>query len=256
MEQANPRELELIVNRRPPFGNRIVDAVSRLPKYILTTDQTPNLADDKAEIVISLRLQNSEVLKDNPTAGHQHTVRLLVGDLENKTLVDEKVTDSQICRTNGTWSRKVSVQRSPAGEDLFISLISESLIGLDISCSFAPFYTGPKRTPVVAKNFPVAEGTQAKQQKAKPKKFQQTKLVSIPRKRKRKNGSQDFSSQIVDENSSGSSFQPGTAGGSCDRDQGGPPSLGTPPLSTVINISSDPTMPSRPNGKYPNVSVL
>ena len=39
LEEKNPRELELIMNRHPPFGNNVINAVSRLPKYELCIDQ-------------------------------------------------------------------------------------------------------------------------------------------------------------------------------------------------------------------------
>ena len=39
VEDTNPRDLELIVNRHPPFGNQVREAVRRLPKYELCIDQ-------------------------------------------------------------------------------------------------------------------------------------------------------------------------------------------------------------------------
>lgn len=39
LEETNPRDIELIVNRHPPFGNQVRDVVARLPKYELCIDQ-------------------------------------------------------------------------------------------------------------------------------------------------------------------------------------------------------------------------
>ncbi|CAF96372.1 unnamed protein product, partial [Tetraodon nigroviridis] len=39
IEQTNPRELELIVNRHPPFGNQIRESVIHLPKYEVILEQ-------------------------------------------------------------------------------------------------------------------------------------------------------------------------------------------------------------------------
>ena len=44
VEDTNARDLELIVNRHPPFGNQMQDAVARLPKYELCIDQVSKLA--------------------------------------------------------------------------------------------------------------------------------------------------------------------------------------------------------------------
>ncbi|CAL1546925.1 unnamed protein product, partial [Lymnaea stagnalis] len=39
IEQANARDIELIVNRHPPFGNQIKEAVLALPRYELSVEQ-------------------------------------------------------------------------------------------------------------------------------------------------------------------------------------------------------------------------
>ncbi|ESP01500.1 hypothetical protein LOTGIDRAFT_139720, partial [Lottia gigantea] len=39
LSQTNPREIELIANRHPPFGNQVKEAVASLPKYQLAIEQ-------------------------------------------------------------------------------------------------------------------------------------------------------------------------------------------------------------------------
>ena len=43
VEETNPRDIELIVNRHPPFGNHVREAVRGLPKYELCIDQVRGL---------------------------------------------------------------------------------------------------------------------------------------------------------------------------------------------------------------------
>nr|XP_006818661.1 PREDICTED: probable ATP-dependent DNA helicase HFM1-like [Saccoglossus kowalevskii] len=89
IEETNPREIELIVNRHPPFGNLIHEAVKTLPKY---------------DAVI--------------TQG-----------------------DTILCK-NGTWSKRIEVQRAKKGEEIFVHLISQDLVGLDVQKTFKPVYLG------------------------------------------------------------------------------------------------------------------
>lgn len=39
LDECNPRNLELIVNRHAPFGNQVKDAVDHIPKYELCINQ-------------------------------------------------------------------------------------------------------------------------------------------------------------------------------------------------------------------------
>ncbi|KAG7321558.1 hypothetical protein KOW79_014416 [Hemibagrus wyckioides] len=81
IEATNPRELELIVNRHPPFGNQIKEAVSRLPKYEVSLEQLPRYSVSSAEIVITVSLKNFEELMMKRTALDLHYVTLIIGDL-------------------------------------------------------------------------------------------------------------------------------------------------------------------------------
>jgi len=44
LEATDPREIELILNRHPPFGNHLREAVKCLPKYTVHVEQVPEQA--------------------------------------------------------------------------------------------------------------------------------------------------------------------------------------------------------------------
>jgi hypothetical protein len=190
LERANPREIEVIINRRPPFGNQLLDAVERLPKYTVTIDQSPGLTAHTAEITVTISIKNCIDLLQSPTAGPNHAVFLMIGDAENSSLLSERLIDSDLVRTQGMWSKKITIKRAAAGESLQINLLSETMIGLDVACVFTPFYIGGPKTPVVASNFETSAKTKQNS------KFRQTELQFPTKKRKANPGKQSL--HIID----------------------------------------------------------
>ncbi|XP_062872969.1 probable ATP-dependent DNA helicase HFM1 isoform X2 [Trichomycterus rosablanca] len=141
IEATNPRELELIVNRHPPFGNQIREAVSRLPKYEVSLEQLPRYSVFNAELIVAVHLKNFEELLIKRTAPDHHHVTLLIGDGDNNVVFQQKISDTLLLKS-GSWSRKFEVSRTPIGDELSISLISSEYVGLDIQQRFTTFYSG------------------------------------------------------------------------------------------------------------------
>ncbi|KAK3560795.1 hypothetical protein QTP86_019484, partial [Hemibagrus guttatus] len=140
---TNPRELELIVNRHPPFGNQIKEAVSRLPKYEVSLEQLPRYSVSTAEIVITVSLKNFEELMRKRTAPDHHYVTLIIGDCDNNVVFQQKISDTVLLKS-GSWSRRIEVMRTPVGDEISINLISSEYVGLDIQQKFTAFYSGAK----------------------------------------------------------------------------------------------------------------
>ncbi|XP_053095550.1 probable ATP-dependent DNA helicase HFM1 [Pangasianodon hypophthalmus] len=143
IEATNARELELIVNRHPPFGNQIKEAVSRLPKYEVSLEQLPRYSVSTAEIVITVNLKNFEELMLKRTAPDHHYITLLIGDRDNNVVFQQKISDTLLLKS-GSWSRRIEVTRTPTGDEISINLISSEYVGLDIQQKFSAFYSGAK----------------------------------------------------------------------------------------------------------------
>ncbi|XP_064613087.1 probable ATP-dependent DNA helicase HFM1 [Liolophura sinensis] len=126
IEETNPRELELIVNRHPPFGNLLRDAVSKLPKYELSIEQIVKYSPVSAELAVTVCLANPESVKSNKAVGSQHFCVLLIGDADNNVILKAKLSDQLLVR-EGSWRRKISVERANKGNHLDVYLISEDL---------------------------------------------------------------------------------------------------------------------------------
>ncbi|XP_069795276.1 probable ATP-dependent DNA helicase HFM1 isoform X2 [Narcine bancroftii] len=144
IEDTNSRELELIVNRHPPFGNQIRESVIHLPKYELTVEQLAKYHASVAEIVVTITLTNYDQLQKMRTAADSHYTSLIIGDADNQVIYKQKITDSALLKT-GSWSKKIEVKQPLKSEELSVNLISSDYVGLDIQQKYTVFYSGPKR---------------------------------------------------------------------------------------------------------------
>ncbi|KFW04798.1 putative ATP-dependent DNA helicase HFM1, partial [Eurypyga helias] len=143
IEDTNARELELILNRHPPFGNQIKESVLHLPKYELDIEQLPKYSDILAEILVAIKLTNYEQLQTKRTATDFHYVTLVIGDADNQVIFNQKIMDSVLLKT-GNWTKKIEVKRALKSENISINLISSDYVGLDIQQAYTVFYLTPK----------------------------------------------------------------------------------------------------------------
>ncbi|XP_026529952.1 probable ATP-dependent DNA helicase HFM1 [Notechis scutatus] len=144
IEDTNARELELILNRHPPFGNQIKESVAHLPKYELNIEQLAKYNEAVAEIIVTITLTNFEQLQIKRTAPDFHYTTLVIGDNDNHVVFRQRITDSALLKT-GNWTKKIEVRRAVNSDELNINLISSEYVGLDIQQKYKPFYLGPKK---------------------------------------------------------------------------------------------------------------
>ncbi|XP_070204883.1 probable ATP-dependent DNA helicase HFM1 isoform X2 [Littorina saxatilis] len=139
LEAAPPQQLEMVVNRHPPFGSRVRDAVSHLPRYELIIQQAKKHAASSAQIVISVSMLNAEEVRVSSTCGPDHQIVVLVGDDDNSVVFKWRLSDRMLL--SQTWNRNVHVKRAVAGPVLHVGLISLDWVGLDIQTEYQPAYT-------------------------------------------------------------------------------------------------------------------
>ncbi|XP_034469557.1 probable ATP-dependent DNA helicase HFM1 isoform X1 [Hippoglossus hippoglossus] len=143
IEQINPRELELILNRHPPFGNQIRESVINLPKYEVTLEQLPRYSCATAEIVVKVNLKNQAQLLSRRTAPDHHYVSMIIGDSDNNVVSIQKLTDLVLLRC-GSWSKKIEVAKASKGEEISVNLISSEYVGFDIQQKFNVYFSGAR----------------------------------------------------------------------------------------------------------------
>ncbi|XP_028329079.1 probable ATP-dependent DNA helicase HFM1 [Gouania willdenowi] len=167
IEQTNPRELELILNRHPPFGNQIRESVLHLPKYDVTLEQLPKYSRCTAEVVVRVSLKNQAELLSRRTAEDQHFVSLIIGNADNMVVFLQKLTDMALMRTTGScWSKKIDVPKASKGDEISVNLISSTYVGLDVQLKFTVHFSAARGfvTENVCNLTPVPTGQEAEPQ--------------------------------------------------------------------------------------------
>ena len=145
--ETNPRQLELIANRHPPFGTHLINSVSSLPNYSLEVTQRLPPGRDFAMIDVILRLNNSlELVNKNKKSHLTHSYLLIIGDPTNSRLYAKyRITDSFVMqKSEKNISHFIKVPFSPDHEiNLKIYLKSMKYVGLDINQTFTPKFLLP-----------------------------------------------------------------------------------------------------------------
>ena len=142
LKKANSRQLELLVNRQPPFGNHRIETVRTFPEYEIKIDQDEiNAGVLKAKLKITVSLTN---LKNRFDSCRYHSAILLVGDEDENILLNRRLTDSFLVAQKGSFSFDVTVEKVKAGQ-LFIHMISEHVVGIDKLTKFIPFYHSQRK---------------------------------------------------------------------------------------------------------------
>ncbi|KAG8176376.1 hypothetical protein JTE90_020162 [Oedothorax gibbosus] len=141
IRNTNPRDIELILNRNPPFGNVIAESVKHLPKYDFEADQTFAVTADSVTVSVAVFITNIQDLQRKRTTHDKHGCYLIIGDAYNNVIVNKKIMDQTLIE-QGRWMKKFDVPKAQKDE-LHIHLISESYVGLDIHKSFTIQYTSP-----------------------------------------------------------------------------------------------------------------
>ncbi|KAK6627517.1 hypothetical protein RUM44_009995 [Polyplax serrata] len=130
IERSNPRDLEKVLNRAPPFGNHLLDAVRHLPKYNLTVEMIRTNANGiQTNIKVSL-LNSNDIAKRN-TAGDHHWVSLIVGDTNNNLLSYNRFNDQSLLRKDFEVTTTFKDHDLP--HKLIACVISEQWVGVDVS---------------------------------------------------------------------------------------------------------------------------
>lgn len=129
--EANPRDLESILNRPPPTGDNLKAEVNHLPHFELRTESVTSMSVTKLHICAEMT--NRAVIREHNTAGENHWIFLLVGDSNNKCIYKERFKDSCLIQDTKCW--KVEIKDPSSVNEVYVKLISEQWVGLDVHSS-------------------------------------------------------------------------------------------------------------------------
>lgn len=126
VSQTNPRQLEIILNRNPPFGNEILQSVSRIPMYDIEIKET----SQKNTFTLSIILKRKT--DQNIKSGNDHCICLLLGIQDN--LIFYKQMNVNL--SGNTIENKIQIPLKNTSRTLSIAVINEEFIGVDIEKTY------------------------------------------------------------------------------------------------------------------------
>jgi len=129
--ESNPRDLESILNRPPPTGDNLKAEVNHLPHFELKTEIVTN--PSVTELHIYVGLTNRALVREYNTAGNNHWIFLVVGDSNNKCICKERFKDIHLLEHMEHWT--VEIKDPLSVSEVYVNLISEQWVGLDVCCS-------------------------------------------------------------------------------------------------------------------------
>ncbi|KAK3739517.1 hypothetical protein QZH41_016197 [Actinostola sp. cb2023] len=141
IEVTNPREIELIVNRHPPFGSQIREAALSFPKFEVSVEQKGRYTYRSSEILLTVTMTNWIKRQSATGSRRTHFCILLIGDADNKVVYRQRLGDA-VFSNDGVWSKTIDVRRASASPELSINLVSQDYVGVDVTSTFSPYYSG------------------------------------------------------------------------------------------------------------------
>ncbi|KAL3186293.1 hypothetical protein MRX96_028018 [Rhipicephalus microplus] len=132
-----------VLNRRPPFGSRVVLAARRIPNYELDIMQDYSRGD-QATLSILVRLRPLEEGNESERQTLDlASAHLIIGDADDRLLFYQRL---QVSHLVDGWARRISLRRAGSGDPLTICLVSSKHVGVDVRRNFVPRYTAEKIT--------------------------------------------------------------------------------------------------------------
>ncbi|XP_045476830.1 probable ATP-dependent DNA helicase HFM1 isoform X2 [Harmonia axyridis] len=144
--KTNPREIEVITKKKPPFGNKIVEMCKSMPSYDMKLEKCRTPKDFHLKITITLL--NPQALEESTFVNLNSIMCLLVGNNFNHILLHERYMHSYMME-NTEVVRFVEVDNNIRElTEVYCNFISEDLVGIDICETF--FVNGePAKNPQV-----------------------------------------------------------------------------------------------------------
>uniref|UniRef100_A0A6P7F9E2 DNA 3'-5' helicase n=1 Tax=Diabrotica virgifera virgifera TaxID=50390 RepID=A0A6P7F9E2_DIAVI len=125
--ESSARDLELIIKRKPPFGDYLIEEVKHLPIFMMSLE--PNVDDG---LQLTIELVNVDDLRQKSTIKTSSVFNLLVGNNLNEILVHKKYQLSNLI--NYARIVKIIGVLEPGVEFIQAHFINEDWVGVDCSC--------------------------------------------------------------------------------------------------------------------------
>lgn len=126
VSQTNPRQLEIILNRNPPFGNEILQSVNKIPMYDI------EIKESSQQNVYTLSIILKRKINQTIKIGRDHAISLLLGIQGNIIFYKQMYANL----SGNLIENKVQIPLKNTSRTLNIVVINEEYIGVDIEKTY------------------------------------------------------------------------------------------------------------------------
>ncbi|KAB0794088.1 hypothetical protein PPYR_13708 [Photinus pyralis] len=130
---ANPRDLERIINRKPPMGNVIQQQIEHLPQYSLIL--TKEDSHTHLSVHLKITLENAPILHDECTVPQDSVMTLLIGDSNNDIVLLKPFKHSEFIETP-SFETTFDFPKTYT-QEIMAHFISEDWVGIDCQTRLA-----------------------------------------------------------------------------------------------------------------------
>ena len=130
IRQADPRNLEVVLNRHAPFGNALTEFAKYVPEVSLKMNQLSS-TEGQISVEVILTLENVADISRKSNSSQWHKFAVIVGTSQNYLLLETKVSE-RVLKTNKVWTRTIS---APSDKSLLAYCISSAWCGVGATCS-------------------------------------------------------------------------------------------------------------------------
>ncbi|TPX35525.1 hypothetical protein SmJEL517_g02136 [Synchytrium microbalum] len=137
--RADARELELALNRNPPFGNKLLDAAKTLPQFTMVINQNKeNPRTRQADLQVKLALANKDTCK---TSGRSPPSAIFLVTSSDHQLIEHRRV--MISKLKDSISFSLSLNANQPSMHIMCSLLSEDYVGIDVHSQLVLEIKGP-----------------------------------------------------------------------------------------------------------------
>lgn len=147
--RTSPRALERILNKNPPYGNRILETIEKLPRFKIEFKREL-ITDEDIYVDVICLMENYDYISslgDGGCLGLSNQIMFVVGDEHYNLLYATRWNNNSFLKNNGVLTKRLNLNENENGNVVHASLVMLQFVGLDVHESFEAFACMDASTP-------------------------------------------------------------------------------------------------------------
>ncbi|KAF8637338.1 hypothetical protein AX17_002839 [Amanita inopinata Kibby_2008] len=142
LQKQNPCKIELLLNRRPPFGQEVLASVKELPEYSLEVRELrlcSSKGNGPVEVELSVCCRLADGSSDNKSKKHKRreaSITIIFAVTSDMEFIDFRRIPTKALRDAKTFS--ISAKLTKPSQNVVVTICSETVAGVALHKTFRP----------------------------------------------------------------------------------------------------------------------